>query len=495
MRRAITVFSISWALAAACLAFSVGPLEAGDTLKVDFDNGGDSTGIVEHARRQGRMRRAPVPLPMSEIKQPEDLERLGLLMGFAREHKFVPPQAESPKMGRLPLPSGVACDQMPVSKDDPGGPTPSLCIAGKDRSRHEVAPSNTNFVPVTGPYEPLPRDNQDYKESVELKPQLGPVGDVIKSASPDMLSKFAGPFPPPPIRGPLHVRWNEFDTMRTNFIADARRLDADDEAQSQFAYRLNKWLDNIRARKPVLDYQLSEYNRLCMGRQLPDDEFRQCKDFVTRYNNCVRAHNASLAERDRLAGVWQDNKRCLQSRGDAFRAQIVNWANVKIKPWLSDAKAAIAAACNRLRALELLPVNPKVATGGKALIFRAWAYFEGEAKQCPVSYLWSADPAIGSLAVSPGSQLVATLTSGPSEAVGKVIVEGVDTTGEKRRAESLVSVVDLVQVCEVERVDCRPSGELIINECNYYCCGDKFAEIHPAATCNIMNCPTRFCTP
>lgn len=484
MRRALSFLTFSCLLA-------VGVIWAGDAPSVDFDKKVDSTGIVEHAKRRGKMRRAMPLNPIATVKKlPAELEAFRVAAATLSTAMDSPVAREK---GRLPLPT-LACDQMPPSADDPGGETPSLCLDVRRANSASKIESAMGYSPITGPYEPLPRDNEDYKQTIDLKEKLGTAGEGFDTSSLKESAK-AGSIPGP-VRNALLTRWIALDQERTNLILAARPLDSDDESLYRFAVRINTWYDRIVARKRILDSNIADYNRLCLGRELPRDEYEQCEAYRARGNRCIELHNASLAENDRLVGIWQSGKKCLEARGTDFRTWVLNWINQVIKPWIGDARKALDDACGKLKTIALVPAAPKVPTGGKSLIFKAWPTFEDGAKPCPVSYLWRADPAIGNLSVSPASQLVATLTSGASEAVGEVVVDGADTVGGMAKGTSKVSVVDRVQPCEIENHSCRPlESGLIQNLCSYYCCGSRDQEVHNEPTCNRGNCPTRFCVP
>lgn len=350
--------------------------------QVDFNSGKDRSGIVESAGRQKKQRWAK---PLTKIE--EFSTKFAELDNLPRPSPPEPVAAVSAAPtaeGAFYPPSGIACEKMPPSSDDPGGGTPALC--GKTRRSAVAGESDANIVPITGPYEPLPRDDQDYQDAVALKSQIEGVG-VVKGALNDKASI------PPPIRDALLNRWPPLFSKRTELIAQARPLDADDEALSRFAYRLNVWLDNIKRRKPVLDSQLAQYNSGCLGRPLPEDEYRQCESYRIRFNDCAARHNASLNERNRLAGVWQEGKNCLTARGNSFRARVTDWVIGIVKPWAADARAALAKACDPLvsvaatatpqtigpRKTSLLKAEPKYSTTGP------------DSKPCSTKFKWSPD--------------------------------------------------------------------------------------------------------
>lgn len=369
--------------------------------KVDFNSGIDRSGIIETAGRQKKQRWAK---PLAKIQDfSTKFVDLDNLPRPAQSAPTTPTIATSAAKDAFFPPSAVACDQMPPSSDDPGGGTPALC--GKKRRTDSASSPAANVVPITGPYEPLPRDDKDYQDAVWLKSQIEGIGVV--NGVPTAKGSI-----PPPVRDGLLNRWPPLYSKRTELIAQARPLDADDEALSRFAYRLNVWLDNIKRRKPILDSQLAQYNSGCLGRPLPEDEYRQCESYRLRFNDCVARHNASLSERNRLADVWYQGKSCLTTRGNSFRARVTDWVIGLVRPWATDARAALAKACDPLvsvaatatpatilpRKTSTLNAEPKYSSSGP------------DSKPCPTKFKWK-PLATGRGALNSDSEQSVTFTS------------------------------------------------------------------------------------
>lgn len=420
---------------------------ANDKQSIDFDKGIDGTGIIERAQKQGRMRRARPLHPLLElIKQPPELESLRSLYPEARIANVTEFKEPATPKGRLPLPT-LGCDRMPPGSDDPGGATPSLCITNKQANQARLAPSNPNFGPITGPYEPLPRDNEEYKQSVILKEKLGTAGEGL-IAEVAALPSGKDRSIPGHVRNALLTRWFALDQERTNLIIAARPLDADDEALSRFGFRLNTWLDRIRARKQILDSNVSDYNRICLGRPLPDDEFKQCEDFRSRYKSCAEAHNASLAERNRLTGLWQDNRKCLEARGTDFRTWVLNWINQVIKPWIGDSTQALENACDRLISVTAT-ASPAVITPRRSSTLTAIPkYAETGEKPCPTQFKWNPLTSIWGGLNSQKEQVV-QFTSTGQRGSPKFVVIATDEFSSKE-AEAGVTVAG-GRICPVDR--------------------------------------------
>lgn len=454
MRRALSFLTVSCLLA-------VGVIRAGDTPSIDFDKKIDSTGIVEQAKQQGKMRRARPFEPLKELKPlPPELEALRTLQSPKVKEETSSSQVQEFQKGRLPLPT-LACDQMPPSADDPGGETPSLCLDVKRPKRGSKVNSIENFAPITGPYEPLPRDNEEYRQSVQLKEKLGTGGEGIEIAALRKISK--GSSIPGPVRDALLTRWFALDQERTNLILASRPLDSDDEALYRFAVRINTWYDKIVARKRILDSNIADYNRLCLGRQLPRDEYEQCEAYRARGNRCVELHNASLAENDRLVGVWKSGKKCLEVRGADFRTWVLNWINQVIKPWLGDATQAIENACDRLISLSATATPPVIAPRGSSTFAAIPKYADTGEKPCPTKFMW--DPfgsAIGQIR-SQRDQVV-TFTSSGQRGSQQFRVEAADDFSTK--VAGVVVTVAGGKLCPVDRTYDREENK---THCIYRC--------------------------
>ena len=382
---------------------AAGPALAEDP-QVDFNNSRDKSGIIETARKQKATRWAK---PLDEVKEiSTKFYELDALPRPSQPAPVVPAIATPTAEGAFYPPSGVACDQMPPSADDPGGGTPALC--SKKRRADSASSSSANVVPITGPYEPLPRDDQNYQDAVWLKSQIEGIGAV--NGVPTAKGSI-----PPPVRDALLNRWPPLYSKRTELIAQARPLDADDEALSRFAYRLNVWLDNIKRRKPILDSQLAQYNSGCLGRPLPEDEYLKCESYRLRFNDCVARHNASLNERNRLADVWYQGKSCLTTRGNSFRARVTDWVIGLVRPWVADARAALAKACDPLVSVAAT-ATPQTIGPQKTSQLKAEPKYSNtgpDSKPCPTKYKWS--PEINSTGAldNPNSQSPKFTSFGP----------------------------------------------------------------------------------
>lgn len=347
--------------------------------KVDFNSGIDRSGIIETAGRQKKQRWAK---PLDKIQDfSTKFADLDNLPRPTQSAPITPTIATPAAKGAFYPPSEVACDKMPPSSDDPGGGTPALC--GKKRRPSSSGSPAANVVPITGPYEPLPRDDKDYQDAVWLKSQIEGIGAV--NGVPTAKGSI-----PPPIRDGLLNRWPQLYSKRTELIAQARPLDADDEALSLFAYRLNVWLDNIKRRKSDLDSQLAQYNSGCLGRPLPEDEYRKCESYRLRYNDCVARHNASLSERNRLADVWYQGKSCLTARGNSFRARVTDWVIGLVRPWAADARAALAKACDPLVSVVATATPPTILPRKTSTLNAEPKYSSSgpDSKPCPTRYKW-----------------------------------------------------------------------------------------------------------
>lgn len=378
MRRAITFLSVS------CL-FAVGVIWAGNTPALDFDKQVDSTGIVEHAKQQGQMRRGlPRQLALHDWELPVEI----LKAGKNADHLVAKPESsvvDNPtQKAPLPLPRTVACDEYPTDRDDPGGPTPSLCGKGKLSIIHESQTRISPLSPVTGPYQPIVRDNPEYQQALSLRTQLeGGVG----------LTVLGGPVSAGiPGSGPLLA---EFPAMAAHYdqaFKMAVALDRDDESLSDFADRIISWDNRMRARSNRLDTDGEIYDRLCLSHPVPPDEKKQCDAYVARYNQCVRAHNASLQKLRALAKVWQDQKACLQAKGDSFKSSFADWIKTTVLSWIGRAKKVADDGYDcKLTRIEKINNNPRWA------VHCSYACKSRPGEHCGIAWAWDHDPNIGEI--------------------------------------------------------------------------------------------------
>lgn len=422
--------------------------------QVDFNNSRDKSGIIETARKWKDTRWAQ---PLDEVKEiSTKFYELDALPRPSQPAPVVPTISTPTAKGAFYPPSDVVCDQMPPSADDPGGGTPALC--GKKRRADSASSPSANVVPITGPYEPLPRDDQDYQDAVWLKSQIEGIGAV--NGAPTAKGSI-----PPPVRDALLNRWPPLYSKRTELIAQARPLDADDEALSRFAYRLNVWLDNIKRRKPILDSQLAQYNSGCLGRPLPEDEYSKCESYRLRFNDCVGRHNASLNERNRLADVWYQGKSCLTTRGNSFRARVTDWVSGIVKPWAADARAALAKACDPLVSVAATATPPTIEPQKTSTLMAEPKYAASgpDSKPCPTKYKWS--PAITVMGILSGetSQSV-TFTSFGQRGTQDFRVEASDDFSVK--VAGVVVKIEGGKLCAVRRTYDRAENK---TACAYQC--------------------------
>lgn len=447
------------------------PLCAEDP-KVDFNAGKDHSGIVESAKKQRKGRWAK---PLTKLQ--DFSGKYSLLDALSRPAQSTQP-VQAPATDSTSLlypPSAVACDQMPPSSDDPGGGTPALC--GKKRTASTLTSTSGLFVPITGPYEPLPRDDQDYQDAVGLKSQIDSVG--AGKGAPSIKGSI-----PPPIRDALLNRWPNLYNKRMELITQSKPLDADDESLSRFAYRLNVWYDTIKRRKSALDSQLAQYNSGCLGRPLPDGEYQACESYRVRFNSCAANHNASLNERNRLADVWYQGKSCLETRGNSFRNRVRDWVIGIVKPWSADARAALAKACDPLisvsaaatpqtilpRKTSVLEATPKYSTSGP------------DSKPCPTTYKWK--PLFSTLGILDSDSIRSvTFTSSGQRGTQDYRVEASDDFSTKV-AGTVVTVAGGT-ICPVTR-SYDPADDK--TTCEYHCATQTMTITHGG---NIP-CPEMF---
>lgn len=378
MRRLTTFIVISF------LASTAPPPMANDNHGIDFEAGKDASGIVAHAKEQGQMRRVrPLHHALDIGELPGELRKLGGKEG-------VPPLPQEPSNARgndkrpLPLPSKVACDDYPVSGDDPGGSVPSLCGTGDSSRGIANFARNPALSPVTGPYEPIVRDDPDYMKALRLKGQLEG-GAGLSNEGSAITTGIPG-------SGPVLAQFPPIAAQYDNFWRTAVALDRDDESLSAFGVRLNTWYDNLLARKKLLDSHEQTFNQLCTGRRLPADEKRQCDAYAKRHNNCVDAHNASLQRFNGLVKVWQDQKTCLQTKGNSFKSKFLDWIKITVLGWIGQADKVLDEGYGcKLTRIEKINNNPRWA------VHCTYTCKSHPGERCGIAWAWDHDPKMGEI--------------------------------------------------------------------------------------------------
>ncbi|MBI5594587.1 MAG: hypothetical protein HY928_00710 [Elusimicrobia bacterium] len=344
------------------LAFILGALAVARATEPDvrFDQGTDASGIIERAKETGRPRRFE-PRPPTPL-----LEPIPFLPGWkfssggetnrGNDVGPLPPQAEDKR--RLPLPKQTGCDIYPPENDDPDRQAPAvdLCTASVDDSH--PGSMRSAFDPLTGPYEPLVTEDGDYKKALALKEKLGTGGEGFRGSIRSLLSDKRVY---PPARELLLTRWDkDIAAPRANLIAIARPLDVDDERLFGFAKRLDAWFSLIKKRFDLLVSERNELNRLCGGRQLPNDELAQCNAYNDKLNACAGRHNKSNQAREAMRVIGQKSLGCLQGKGKSFRDKVNEWVK-GILVWIGLANTALDGndnTCDRTRITVANPDNP-----------------------------------------------------------------------------------------------------------------------------------------
>ena len=148
----------------------------------------------------------------------------------------------------------------------------------------------------------------------------------------------------------------------------------------------------------------------------------------------------------------------------------MNWASLRIKPWITDARKAIENACDPVKKVRLVPANPPpIRTGGDILTLRGFVVYGGD-KPCPiVRHTWTklnSTGDIGNLVEDSADQTLATLTTGIMEAVGAVVLEVQDSQDNVERGSSVVTVSASVRTCELNKLASHP---FVKNFCQYIC--------------------------
>lgn len=302
----------------------------------------------------------------------------------------------------------------------------------------------------TGPYQPLPVNNASYHMARTYPPKLQSL--------------------PPPVREPLLRDFDEIETIRTGLIKEGGDLDVEDENVDIEARRLQVWGRRIEDRGAILDAQLAKYNQQCRSGPLPPNDVTTCRNWARVFNGCVDRHNASVARYNAAATAWRDSLKRIQTLGGAFKARVQNWDDFKIKPFMERARKALEEGCDPVKTVRLVPANgPALRTGGDTRTFNGFIGHGGE-NPCPIRrHTWSKINRvgdIGNLVEDLSDPTRATLTTGPLEAVGGVVLEVQDSKGNVAQGAAVVQVTASVRTCELNRAASHPIVKFV---CQYIC--------------------------
>lgn len=460
-------------LLSAQLAFA-----ADDSPKVNFDQGVDASAILERAREKSGVSGLPPLQPLLQRESLPELDKISIPASLVEA--FV----------SLPEPATKACDNWDPDQDGRG--SGKSCAKSEEPNScpekitvHSLLPKSIQKIKIPkgvilGPFRPLPDQSAVYRDGLGWRQKIDPL--------------------PAPVRDPLVRDWNGIESNRSGLINDGSNLDVEDEALYADAVRINIWRDRIDARAVVFNQWLPQYNQQCLGRPLPPDEFKTCKNWADRYNGCVNRHNASVQRYNAAVAAWKSAYASLNSRGGVFISRVQDWEILRIKPFIEQAKKALEAKCDKLVGMEIFPAAPPpVQVGGGTLDFFATPAFASPGDNpCPVSYLWTTKNTsgnIGTLLIDPKDQKHATLTSGKDPAQGLVIVDGKDTMGATAAASAPVTVVKGALQCKLLFHSCNPEGPPYEVVCSYDCCGTPAEGRYYSNTCASGVCGTRFCAP
>lgn len=267
---------------------------------------------------------------------------------------------------------------------------------------------------------------------------------------------------PPTVRDPLKADWAAINATRSELIGDANSLEKEDAQLYQEAVEIDRNADVLNRRKAQLEAEVDQFNRSCTGRPLPPDEYNRCLAWrndltgrINQYNADVDAHNnrfdawrTRALDLKRRAGTASKQRKAPPTPTNPFLVQVRSWELNNVNPFINRAKEALAAACGKLKKIEIDPREPQVLeAGGEKLPFRVHVEHEApQDKPCPVTYKWELRHNEGNIGtISPQDKKDAVLTPGNKAAKGSVMVEVRDSRSN-------------VTLSQATRVDVLESG-------------------------------------
>lgn len=181
---------------------------------------------------------------------------------------------------------------------------------------------------------PILLNNREYQEALKYPPLL--------------------PLLPDSVRMPLENRWVEINNIRTDFLNEANRLEAEDTRLYNEGLQLDRDLEVLRRRRAQLEAELDNFNRTCTGR-LPPDEYYRCERWRNDLNRRIDQYNADATAHNNRVAQWRNKVMDLRRRaGTATKhpektpfplrpwiPQFERFVVGYVKPWSADAQRAL----------------------------------------------------------------------------------------------------------------------------------------------------------
>ena len=308
---------------------------------------------------------------------------------------------------------------------------------------------------------------------------------------------------PPEVRDPLKAEWASISTLWAGLTSEANGLEAEDDRLYARAEALDRNAERLERKAQVLKGDIDNFNRQCVGRPLPPDEYQACLRWRDDLQQRIRAHNAEVEQHNDAVNQWRSEVTDLRRRAGTESAngkqkaspwlpRVMGAEGQRLIPFSNAAKKALEErGCGRLTGLKIHPVAPPDLPTRSIQRFTATASFgPPEDKPCPVTYLWMTRNSVGNIGrlEVQSNQKSADLITGNNEAKGLVVVEADEVIGKNTRfqAEAHVTVKDLGNVfCGLLPNQSHPD---VPNICAYECGDgsslrgslDQFGEADPA---------------
>ncbi len=135
---------------------------------------------------------------------------------------------------------------------------------------------------------------------------------------------------PPEVRDPLKAEWASISTLWAGLTSEANGLEAEDDRLYARAEALDRNAERLERKAQALKGEIDNFNRQCVGRPLPPDEYQACLRWRDDLQQRIRAHNAEVEQHNNAVNQWRSEVTDLRRRAGTESAN----GKQKASPWL-----------------------------------------------------------------------------------------------------------------------------------------------------------------
>ena len=135
---------------------------------------------------------------------------------------------------------------------------------------------------------------------------------------------------PPEVRDPLKAEWAGISTIWTGLTSEADGLEGEDDRLYARAEALDRNAQRLERQGQTLKNEIDNFNRQCVGRPLPPDEYQTCLRWRDNLQQRIRGHNAEVEQHNNAVFQWRSEVTDLRRRAGTESAA----GKQKASPWL-----------------------------------------------------------------------------------------------------------------------------------------------------------------